>query len=396
MKLPAQWRLRLADLAIVAGAWALVSEVWFPPHLGWIPYALLLLCWAAGLNLSRTYRGDSSLAEVAGKLTLDHLLVTAVWIGILRFCGIHLDVMEIIIFALLALVGLWLARIVLRQGRAGGVCQPTLILGEALLALIAFYAIDGLWWDLRVPAALFATFVLGRVLVPWMLRLHLRPDPAAAQKAWLTWLLGQGLCVGLLVAIGAGSAWPQTSQQLLLGAGLLPLIVGGLYRAVRLHRVRSDASALGSMRSTSEAEAARRVTLGAMAFAVIHPYFSGSLAGTGDAKMYGEAMQDYLGQLKAGIFPVFVSQTDIAPYGSVFPFRMASYHLYFGALLQRLTAGTLNVYAVQHLTLVLSAFAGAFAMYAALTALAPERRWESVALTFLYLTCPGWLEGLYG
>ena len=35
-------------------------------------------------------------------------------------------------------------------------------------------------------------------------------------------------------------------------------------------------------------------------------------------------------------------------------------------------------------------------MYAALTALTPNRQWESVALTFLYLTCPGWLAGLYG
>jgi hypothetical protein len=386
MKLPAQWRLRLADLGIVAGAWALVSGVWFPPPLGWVPYALLVLCWALGLNLSRTYRGDGSLSEVAGKLALDHLLVTAVWIGILRFCGIHLDLMEILVFAGLALVGLALARVVLRQGRSGGTPKPSLVLGETLGAFIAFYALDGLWWNLRVPPLLWATLILSRLVVPWVLRLHLRPEPGTVKKAWLTWFLSQGLCTGLVVAIGAGSAWPQTSEQLLVGAGVLPLVVGGLYRAFRLHRPPTG----------DEAESTRRVTLGAMAFAVIHPYFSANLAGTGDAKMYAEAMQDYLGQLKAGIFPVFVSQTDIAPYGSVFPFRMASYHFYFGALLDRLTAGTLNVYAVQHLTLILSAFAGVFAMYAALTALAPERRWESVALIFLYLTCPGWLAGLYG
>ena len=120
MKFPPQGRLRLADLAIVAGAWALVNEVWFPPALGWVPYALLLPCWAAGLNLSRTYRGEGTLSEVAGKLVLDHLLVTGVWIGLLRCCGIRLDAMEIISFALLALAGLIAARAVLRRGRQAG------------------------------------------------------------------------------------------------------------------------------------------------------------------------------------------------------------------------------------------------------------------------------------
>jgi len=386
MNLPAQWRLRLADLAIVAGAWALVSEAWFPPPLGRTPYLLLLLCWAVGFSFSRAYRGNGSLSEVAGKLALDHLLVTAAWVGILHFFGIHLDAMELIAFTLLALAGLGLARVALRQGRHGGSPEPTLVLGEVLLALISFYALDGLWWNLRVPWGLLATFLLGRMAVAWTLRLNLRPDPGAIRKSWLTWLLGQGISVALMIAIGIGAVWPQTTRQLLIGTGLLPLLAGGLYRAARLRR----------MSGFDENEQERRVTLGAMAFAVIHPYFTASLAGTGDAKMYSEAMQDYLGQLKAGIFPVFVSQTEAAPFGSVFPFRMASYHLYFGALLERLTAGSLNVYAVQHLTLVLSAFAGAFAMYAALTALAPQRRWECVALTFLYLTCPGWLAALYG
>ncbi len=388
MKALSQWPLRLADVAIVAGSWALVGDGWYKLHFGWVPYALAVVLWAVGLGLSKTYRdgGAAGLSTLGGKLALDHVMVAAAWFGILRLCGINLDPMEIASFAVVALAGLALARIVLRQGRKGGIPQPTLVIGEALVALVAFYTIDGFWWNLPVGAGLFATFVLGRVLIPWTLGLHLRPEPTAQKRVWLTWLLGQALCLVLMIAVAAGSAWPQTTQQLLVGAGLLPLVAGGLYRAVRLHLATAK----------DEPEACRRVTLGAAAFAVIHPFFTASMLGTGDAKMYGEAVQDYLGQLKAGIFPVFVSQTAVAPYGSVFPFRMASYHLYFGALLDRLSLGTLNVYALEHLSLVLSAFAGAYAMYAALTALAPERRWESVALTLLYLWCPGWLEGLYG
>jgi hypothetical protein len=143
-------------------------------------------------------------------------------------------------------------------------------------------------------------------------------------------------------------------------------------------------------------EAARRIVLGTAVLALVHPYLSNRFIGTADAKFYAEAMQDFLAQIKAGIFPVWISQTDIAPYGTVFPFRMSSYHFYLGALLNGLTGGTLNAYAVQHLALVLSAFGGAFAMYAALTALARSLRWESAALAFLYVACPGWLAALYG
>jgi len=143
-------------------------------------------------------------------------------------------------------------------------------------------------------------------------------------------------------------------------------------------------------------EAARWIALGMGVLALVHPYLSNRLIGTADAKFYAEAMQDFLAQIKAGIFPVWISQTDIAPYGTVFPFRMASYHFYLGTLLNGLTGGTLNAYAVQHLTLVLSAFGGAFVMYRALTALAPKLKWESAALAFLYVACPGWLAALYG
>ena len=133
-----------------------------------------------------------------------------------------------------------------------------------------------------------------------------------------------------------------------------------------------------------------------LALVLMHPWFSSRLTGTGDARLYQETLHEFLNQLRAGIWPPWVSQSEIAPFGAVFPFRLATYHYYFAALLDALSGDRLPVYAVQHLTLVLSAVAGGWAMFAVLRGSCLVRPWVAGAFAALYLASPAWLGPLYG
>lgn len=263
------WRVRLQDMLAVAVAMLATSlVVGLPP--GWTWKALTVVAWAAGLALTGSYRPAAglSLSGLAGRLAVDHAIITTAWWFGLGLAGVQPGY------------------------RAGGTFA-----GLAYVALVARRS--------RRPRPL---------------------SPAAEPRVLEIWRSG------LLAAATA---------------------------------------------------------------ALVLPYFSPNLIGTFDGKLYGEAMQDFLGQVRAGIFPVFVSQTEIAPFGAVFPFRMAWYHFHFGALVELVTWRTLSPYAVQHATVVLSAFGGAGIMYAGLRNLIPDRPWEAVAVAFLYVSSPAWLGGLY-
>ena len=315
------------------------------------------------------------------------LLAVGAACAALRWFGLRWGLAAVGGIVLLLVAGRALVCSTRRPRPALGDRRPTLVLTEVLVATITCYAVNGLWLSLPLPVSFVAVFAASRMLVPWALGLHRYPEPGSRVRAWSVWLLGQGLCVSLQMGASVICAWPQTGWLLFFGGGLIPTAAAALYRAIRLH---------GGNPPFGEEERVRRVALGTGVLALAHPYLSNRFMGASDAKFYAEAMQDFLAQLHAGIFPVWISQTEIAPFGTVFPFRMASYHFYLGALLDLLTGRTLNVYAVQHLTLVVSMAGGAYVMYRTLAALAPQLRWESAALAFLYVACPGWLAALYG
>ncbi len=376
-----QWRQRLFDLAVVLVALLVVTHAGPKLPLSASGYVAAFLIWGAGLALMGHYKlGDPpALLSAAGKLLIDHAILSAVWMGALFLLGPKPALGGVLIFASVNFALLLLARVRFRRGNSSGSPRlPAAIMAaDVLLCLVIFYAVNGLWWGLPVPNSLLISLGAGRALAQGVSLVIPRPA--------LAWIVSQGLFVVFLLGTGNALRWPQTAVQLSLAAGLLPALVSGAHRWLRTQRPPSDPQ-----------EIWRRLALGAAAFALLHPLLSAQLMGAGDAKLYAEAMQDFLGQIKAGIFPVFVSQTEIAPYGSVFPFRMAFYHFHFGALLDLLTLRSLNVYAVQHLTLVLSAAGGAFGLYAVLKRLAPKLPWECAALASLYLGCPAWLSTLYG
>jgi len=128
---------------------------------------------------------------------------------------------------------------------------------------------------------------------------------------------------------------------------------------------------------------------------LVHPYFQPRLLGAGDALWYHHLLADAVTQFRAGVFPVFVGQSDFSFNGAVYPLRAAPYYQYLAGLLDLMTGRTLGFFALQHLTVILSFVAGAFSAYAALLWLAPAHRWTAALLALLYVMCPGVAGLLY-
>ena len=142
------------------------------------------------------------------------------------------------------------------------------------------------------------------------------------------------------------------------------------------------------------AEAARLLILVATSLWLAHPYFAPRLIGTGDALWYHHSLADAVTQFRAGVFPVFVGQSDFSFNGSVYPIRAAPYYQYFAGLLDFATRHRLGFFALEHLTAILSIVAGALSAYGALVWIAPRHRWTAAAFALLYVMCPG-VAGLF-
>jgi hypothetical protein len=142
------------------------------------------------------------------------------------------------------------------------------------------------------------------------------------------------------------------------------------------------------------AEAARWLILLGSSLWLSHPYFSPRLIGTPDALWYHNSLADVVTQFRGGVFPVYVGQTDYSFNGAVFPLRAAPCYQYLAGLLDLATGRSLGFMALQHLVVVATFVAGAFACYGALAWLAPTRRWTALGLSLLYVMCPG-VAGLF-
>lgn len=142
------------------------------------------------------------------------------------------------------------------------------------------------------------------------------------------------------------------------------------------------------------AEGARIILLVGAALWMTQAYFAPRMIGTPDALWYHNNLADAVTQFRAGVFPVYVGQSDYAFNGSIYPFRAAPYFQYLAGLLDLITGRSLGFFALQHLTVVVSLVAGAAAAYGALVWIAPRCRWTATALAVLYVTCPG-VAGLF-
>lgn len=120
-----------------------------------------------------------------------------------------------------------------------------------------------------------------------------------------------------------------------------------------------------------------------------HPFISGYNlgAGPGDAQLYQYQLHDALIQLKQGIFPVYIGQSEFSYFG--FSFMRAPYYILLGQLLNILTFGHLNALYIQHLTVLTSILGAAFLSYYCFRRLAPMLPWVCFFLAFFYISCPG-------
>ena len=77
--------------------------------------------------------------------------------------------------------------------------------------------------------------------------------------------------------------------------------------------------------------------LAAVATWLLHPFATTLQIGAGDALWYANMLGDFVTQLRAGVFPIFVGQTDYAFNGAVYPLRVAPFYQHLAGILDLLT-----------------------------------------------------------
>jgi len=139
----------------------------------------------------------------------------------------------------------------------------------------------------------------------------------------------------------------------------------------------------------------RLLILGLVATWLLFPFATHRLIGAGDAYWYANMLADFVTQLRAGVFPIFVGQSEYAYNGAVYPLRVAPMYQHLGGLIDIVTGHSLGFYTLQHLTVIVCGVAGIYSMYVVLCRIDPDRRWSATALSVLYLSCPGILATIY-
>ena len=278
-----------------------------------------------------------------------------------------------------------LAAWVWRQRRSGRPLMDGETSGWPILDLtILFFAFDNVprLLDGNAPAPL-TLAILGAFRLAVIFGFDLPQRPAT--EAW-RWLCAQiALAAGVFLACHYLPGSPA-SPRIWLGLAIHTTLTAGVFVWARRPRAGLQ---------NDPGEIVRVGILLLVSLLLAHPWFNPFLTGTGDAKLYAETLQDFLNQIHAGIWPPLVSQSDVAPFGAAFPFRLATYHYYLGALIDTATGRTLSIYALEHATVALSFVGGGLSMYAVLRSLVPKSPWIGCGMAALYLLSPAWLGPLY-
>lgn len=194
----------------------------------------------------------------------------------------------------------------------------------------------------------------------------------------------------MLAVAGRIIAWrgatPDVAETVYLG------VLAGALSLVFAQGQRFLASSAGT---NPWVEIGRTMGLTAFAIRMFRPYLSPVFFGGMDATSYAYGMSDALAQVRAGIFPVFVGQSEFMFEGVIHPIRTAPYHHYLGILLDALTGRSLEPVAIEHLTIVITAVLGALMAYVCLAGLAPRRRWTAWFAAMIYVGAPALAGFIY-
>ncbi len=253
---------------------------------------------------------------------------------------------------------------------------------ETLLAALALFAMDALaHLRLSVPA-----FVA--CWASW-------PVCLLAARGLRLWRAAPAWLLRLVETVGPGLLLNEVNER--AGGGLT---LGQMVYAVVLVACLVQAWRIWLARAAGRghvvaAEAVRLLIAGAAGVWTVLPFFTDRLVGGVDARWYAYMLSDFLTQWRAGVFPVFLGQGELAFNGAVHPFRSAPFFHYCAGIWDVLTLHSLHPVALQHLTAITSALGGALGMYVVLTALVPARRWLAMAIAVIYVTSPAFLSPIY-
>ena len=144
------------------------------------------------------------------------------------------------------------------------------------------------------------------------------------------------------------------------------------------------------------AEFLRVLLLFALGLGLASPFLTERGMGTSDAFNYAEAVADGVIQMRAGVFPVYIGQSDYAFNGRVHPLRTASYFTYATGLLDVLVRHRLGYWGLQNLLMSASLVGAVFSAYFCLRKLGTVGRWVACLLAGIYVLSPGLLAPAYG
>lgn len=255
------------------------------------------------------------------------------------------------------------------------------------------------------------TALTGALIVGCVLWLFARLEPMAA-SGWSTWIVPALLWL-------ATDRWPHARwQEAVHGRARLArfftrlflwaVLTGGVQMLGSGDSTRKWTAALilvsGAMtafglchrhRIATPSENAAGTLLGLLGVVLIHPFAAHRLLGSQDAAWYLNTLTDFLVQVRAGVFPVFVGQSESLFNGGVLPVRFAPLFHHYGLLLDLVTLHTVTPAGVQNGVIVGCLLGAVFTSYAMLLRLVPGRPWTAAALAALFLTCPGVLAIVY-
>lgn len=120
----------------------------------------------------------------------------------------------------------------------------------------------------------------------------------------------------------------------------------------------------------------------------VHPYLGNHLVGAGDSYHYALQAADAVTQVRHGVMPVFVGQSDYAFNGHIHTLRTAPYFTHLAGLLDLLTGRRLSFVTLQNLTVTLTAVLAAWAAYAACLLVSGGRRIAAGLLAAIYVLSP--------
>lgn len=261
-----------------------------------------------------------------------------------------------------------------RQDRGLFASGPQTALSGALLAAIVAFLFgrlalsEGLAWPLILGLAA-SWLILDRLpFARWQEAANQRSRLFRFIARLIAWTAGGA---GALVLLEAAPARSLAALMLLEG---LALALFGL-----THRRQVVAGP----------ENAARALLALAAAVLIHPFACHRMLGAQDAQWYMNTLADFITQVRAGVLPVFVGQSEHLFNGGVLPVRFAPLFQHYGLLLDCLTLRSLPPDALQNGVIVATFLGAAVTCWIMLARLLPGRPWLTAALCLAYLTCPG-------